>query len=411
MVQEIVTAMNHRLAKLFVLVTGILAMGGCSLPGVSFHGVPKQEQSAAQKYRVQPITPSLLASLAAASARTMIGSQNPALTQALTGYTYRVQAQDVIAVTVWGHPEFSATGHISTVPSAPPAGGGGVRGNVTVGGVGASGGASSPAGFTVDSDGNIFFPYVGNIAVAGLTTEQIRVKLTQALVKYVVQPQVSVSVVGFNSQYYQLAGSVQKPGLYSITNVPVTVSQAIQRAGGILQTIPNVTVATKAAATPLADLAHVLYVHDGKREVLNLRAFFDYGDESQDRLLYPGDIVQVPDNSFDQVHLIGEVGQPGDYPLDNGSLNLASVLGKAGGISLITANASRIFVFRGTYQKPEIFWLDAHSPAAMLLATQFQLQPQDVVYVATAGISTWNRIIEQILPTVQVLSQVNTVTK
>jgi polysaccharide export outer membrane protein len=406
--------MKHCRAKLIVFTTGILAVGGCSLPGVSFHGVPRQEQSAGEKYRVQPITPSLLAGLAAASVKAMMGSQNPALTQALTGYTYRVQPQDVIAVTVWGHPEFSATGRMPDVAGAEQgsdgSGGGGIRGGA-VGGVGAPGATSSPAGFTVDSAGNIFFPYVGTVAVAGLTAEQIRVKLTGALVKYVMNPQVSVSVVGFNSQYYQLAGSVQKPGLYSITNVPVTVSQAIQRAGGVLRTIPSVTVASRAAATPLADLAHVLYVHDGKREVLNLRAFFNNGDESQDRLLHPGDIVQVPDNSYDQIHLIGEVRDPGDYPLDNGALNLASALGKAGGISLTTANASRIFVFRGTYAKPEIFWLDAHSPAAMLLATQFQLQPQDVVYVATAGISTWNRIIEQILPTVQVLAQTKLLTK
>ena len=39
----------------------------------------------------------------------------------------------------------------------------------------------------------------------------------------------------------------------------------------------------------------------------------------------------------------------------------------------------------------------------MLLATDFELEPQDVVYVATAGISSWNRIVSQILPTVQTL--------
>ena len=37
----------------------------------------------------------------------------------------------------------------------------------------------------------------------------------------------------------------------------------------------------------------------------------------------------------------------------------------------------------------------------MLLANGFQLKPQDVVYVATAGLVSWDRVINQILPTVQ----------
>jgi polysaccharide biosynthesis/export protein len=117
----------------------------------------------------------------------------------------------------------------------------------------------------------------------------------------------------------------------------------------------------------------------------------------------PGDIIQVPDNSIEQVHLIGEVLHPGNYPFDNGQLNLAQLLGDAGGLSLETADAARVFVFRGAYEKPQIYWLDARSPDSMLLANGFELQPQDVVYVATAGLVTWDRIITQILPTVQTL--------
>lgn len=411
----------YRAARIAVL-GAALGLTGCSLPGVSFHGVPEPAGKPAKGYEVQQITPQLLAEQAAAREHSSLATTNPVLQKAIADYAYKVQPQDVISVTVWGHPEFSSPAKLglgSMGAGGVTGMGGGAAGGAYAsrfggayaqgqGGFGSTGGQS---GFTVDSDGSIYFPYVGNVHVAGLTVPEIRDKLTQALAKYVVDPQVTVSVIAFNSQTYQLAGSVQRPGLYPITNVPMTVSQAIQTAGGILRTVPNVTVASKASATPLADLAHVLYVHDGKREVLNMRAFFEHGDESQDRLLHPGDIVLVPDNSFDQVHLIGEVRDPGDYPLDNGSLNLAEALGKAGGLDLVTANPSRVFVFRGKYQKPEIFWLDARSPVTMLLATQFRLEPQDVVYVATAGITTWNRIITQILPTVEVLSQTKTLVK
>ncbi len=377
-----------------------VSLSGCSLPGISYSAPPASNSSAAAqngRYVVQPITPQLLEKEAKARQKGDVGKPNPELVSAISDYSYKVEPQDVLKVTVWGHPEFSPEGSpMQALQSIP----GSDRSSLLAS---AASQAPGQSGFTVQSDGNIYFPYVGDLKVAGLTTSQIRVKLAAALAAYVKKPQVSVQVVGFHSQTYQLSGAVAKPGLYPITNVPITVSQSIQAAGGVLQTVPSVSISSKSSAMPLADLSRVLYIHDGKRHVLNLRAFFLSGDESQDRLLHPGDIVQVPDNSLDQVHLIGEVKNPGNYPLDNGQLNLAQVLGDAGGLDLTTANASRIFVFRGAYDKPQIFWLNAHSPEAMLLATQFELKPQDVVFVATAGISTWNRIISQILPTVQAL--------
>lgn len=388
-----------RYASLILIATALSGFGlsGCSLPGISYSAPPAASSaSAAQgRYVVQPITPTLLEKEAKARNKGDVGQANPGLSTAISDYNYKVEPQDVLQVTVWGHPEFSPGGSPMQALESNSANNQFMQS--------ADSQAPGQSGFTVQSDGTIYFPYVGEVKVAGLTTSQIRVKLAKALAAYVKKPQVSVKVTGFHSQTYQLSGAVKKPGLYPITNVPMTVSQAIQAAGGILQTVPTVSISSRASAMPLADLAHVLYIHNGKRHVLNLRAFFLNGDEGQDRLLHPGDIVQVPDNSFDQVHLIGEVKSPGNYPLDNGQLNLAQALGDAGGLDLTTANASRIFVFRGAYAKPQIFWLNAHSPESMLLATQFELKPQDVVYVATAGISTWNRIISQILPTVQAL--------
>ena len=48
-----------------------------------------------------------------------------------------------------------------------------------------------------------------------------------------------------------------------------------------------------------------------------------------------------------------------------------------------------------------MYRLDASSAEAMLLATHFQLEPRDVVYIAPTGLTNWNRVVSQILPTIQ----------
>jgi polysaccharide export outer membrane protein len=355
-----------------VAVAALLA--GCTLPGRSYdHHLPPTPRSHAQ-YTIAAITPALLVRQANLRMPSQTASVNPSIEHALANYRYRVGVQDVLSVVVWDHPEL-------TLPQ------GQYR-------------SAKETGFIVRSDGTIFYPYVGSVHVAGETTEQIRRQLAKALEPYVKNPQVDVKVVGFHSKKYQLAGAIFKPRLYPITNVPLTIAQAITSAGSILRTQSNGN-SKSSIPRSLADLSHVILIRNGKRVVLNLRAFYRHGDQSQNRLIQSGDIIEVPDNAAEQIHLIGEVHDPGNYPMDHGDINLAQALGDAGGISLTTADAGHIFVFRGGDRKPHVFWLDASSPDAMLLAAQFQLKPQDVVYVATADISAFNRIIQQILPTVQ----------
>jgi polysaccharide biosynthesis/export protein len=373
-------------------------LSGCALaPGMSFSGaLPSDESgfstvsyssqaSEAERFKVQPITPQLVLSQSQARNGPKVGRANPALIQQIAQYRYRVQPRDVLSIVIWGDPvETSSFTAIGSVGNSAAANGQGVP-------------------FKVNPDGTIYFPYVGSVEVAGKTTEEIRADIARLMIPYLNNPQITVDVAQFVSQKYQLLGAVVKPGLYPVTDVPVTVSQAISAAGGVITQVPNTITTGNTIPRPLGDLSRVLYVHDGAASVLNLRALTRFGDTSQDRLISPGDVIDVPDNSVEQVHLIGEVAHPGNYPFDNGELNLAQLLGDAGGLSLETADAARVFVFRGAYEKPQIYWLDARSPDSMLLANGFELQPQDVVYVATAGLVTWDRIITQILPTVQTL--------
>jgi polysaccharide export outer membrane protein len=121
-------------------------------------------------------------------------------------------------------------------------------------------------------------------------------------------------------------------------------------------------------------------------------------------MLQHGDIINVLDRSQQKVFVMGEVKNPSSVEIFNGHLTLAAALGEVGGVNQKSANPSAMYVIRGSNKdEPEIFHLDAQYATGMLLAERFEMQAQDVIFVDTAGISQWNRVISQLLPSISVI--------
>ena len=86
--------------------------------------------------------------------------------------------------------------------------------------------------YTVDSKGDIDFPVVGKIQVAGLTREEIAEKVKKSLVdaSLVKDPTITVSL---SNLHYSMMGEVAKPGQYAIEEEKVTILDAISKAGDL----------------------------------------------------------------------------------------------------------------------------------------------------------------------------------
>ncbi len=84
--------------------------------------------------------------------------------------------------------------------------------------------------YRIDSDGNIDFPVLGNIKLAGLNREQATALLQEKLVDYIKDPIVDITTTNYK---ITVMGEVRNPGTYTATNERITLLEAIALAGDL----------------------------------------------------------------------------------------------------------------------------------------------------------------------------------
>jgi polysaccharide export outer membrane protein len=157
---------------------------------------------------------------------------------------YTLGAADVVRVNVWKSPDLSQT-------------------------------------VTIGPDGFVSLPLLGDVHAAGLTSNQLARDLSSRLSSYVVNAQVTVSVVDIRSRQVFVTGQVGKPGAYPLI-APITVLQLIAQAGGL---------------NTFANRKGIFVLRGTKGDIQRIK--FNYtsaihGDVKQNIGLQPGDTVIIP---------------------------------------------------------------------------------------------------------------------
>ncbi len=122
---------------------------------------------------------------------------------------YKIGKGDQLFISIWGLPEiFPVTGSVNSDLNTR----------------------------RVDSNGNIYFPFVGLILAEGRTQDELRKDLTFELSKMFKNVQLDITVAGFNSQKVYLLGEVTVPKTINLTDIPLSLSNAIGESKGLSTT-------------------------------------------------------------------------------------------------------------------------------------------------------------------------------
>lgn len=156
--------------------------------------------------------------------------------------SYQIGPEDILLVRVWREPELSQ-------------------------------------GVQVRPDGKITLPLIGEVQAAGLTPDELRTKIVEALSEYINKPEVMVSIQSVQSRKYYIQGEVNRPGAFPLV-VPTTVLEALSNAGGFRE---------------FANKKKITILRKGKLFKFNYNDVIKGKNMEQNILLENGDYINVPE--------------------------------------------------------------------------------------------------------------------
>lgn len=237
----------------------------------------------------------------------------------------------------------------------------------------------------VENDGLIELPYGGVIKASGLTTSELRAELLERYRGQAIEPEISVRIAQTRMHAVAILGDVRSPQRIGIPSSGIRILDVLASAGGI--------------DYPLWE-AHVSLQRNSRQHSLSLQHISNVPENNI--IVLPGDTVQLTRKPR-RFTVYGAVTRTANLTLPDQTPNLSALLAEAGGLSDMQAEPASVFIFRESEFKQEdgttplVYRLDFSRPDAFLLAGQIYVNENDIVYVATANASEFQKFVTTIL--------------
>lgn len=256
---------------------------------------------------------------------------------------------------------------------------------------GSSGNQTLPP-LVVNRNGAVPIPFAGEVNVQGLTPTQASAAVRRALIGKVANPQVIVTVAGNTSNAVTVLGEVRNPGRQPLTSNHNRILDVIAAAGGPSRSLYDIDVRIQRDGKTYAAPMSVVTTE------FNENVRLQRGDQVN--------LVYKP-RRFSSFGAFNAVARS---ELPSGPLTLAEALSGVGGLDSNLANARSVLVFR--FERPEVaqtlgiqqaptsrgvpvvYRLNLNEGEGFFIASNFQMQPDDVIYAPRAGAAEMRKFFE-----------------
>jgi polysaccharide export outer membrane protein len=235
--------------------------------------------------------------------------------------------------------------------------------------------------FRVSDRGTINFPFVGEVAVAGRTTDQIESLLRRELRGKSQNPQVLVSIAQGLTNSVIIGGDVRNPGRLVLPTNRESLSDVIALAGGSSGDIKD------------------LLVRIQRRDTLGEFRLSDIlAQPEQDVRIFPSDrilLVRAPQT----FSVLGGAGRSDQIVFNAPRLSLIEAVAQSGGSNPNVGDPRAIFVFRLVRQsdgseKPIVYHFNMMEASSYILAQRFAMRDKDVLYVGNAEANQPSKLVQ-----------------
>lgn len=138
--------------------------------------------------------------------------------------------------------------------------------------------------YAINNEGKIQYEFMGDVKIAGLTKKDATDELAKLLSKYVITPEVTVKIVGYNSKVVYVIGEVGSPGKIFMRGDTITIREALMQAG-----LPLLS-----ANTPKGSLITPSTSGRALQKNVNIHKLLIEGDLRENLVMKPGDTLYVP---------------------------------------------------------------------------------------------------------------------
>ncbi len=236
----------------------------------------------------------------------------------------------------------------------------------------------------VPASGEILLPYIGRLNALGRNGQSVAAEVKRRMRGLSQQAEVLVTVTPGPIRAITVSGNVKSPGRQVLTVAGERVLDIIAQAGGPTEQPANI---------------FVRLTRGGISDELRLDRVF--AEDAANVRLMPGDSIQLI-KSIRTLTVIGAAKNVSEVAIDNDNLTLIEALARAGGPIDAQADAKGVFVFRfvsknieGTSSwSPTIYRLNMLDPRSYFIASQFDMQDDDVVLIANSRSAQFGKLVQ-----------------